>query len=114
MVALGILVFSVSAAEPRPDQAIAASQIIIPHVEYFGGSARQIFQQLQRMSEQRDLAKQGVRIIVDNVLPASATEKAITFTMSDTSVLNIAKHVANVAGLEVEARKDGIYIRAPH
>jgi hypothetical protein len=112
-IALGILACSVSAAEPHADQARAASDIIIPRVEYLGGSAPKILQQLQRMSEQRDPARRGVRIIVDDALPASATQKALTFTMNDTSVLNIARHVANVAGLEVAAKKDGIYIHAP-
>jgi hypothetical protein len=112
-IAISLLIVSASVAEPHADQAAAASEIVIPRVEYLGASAPNIFRQLQRMSEQRDPAKRGVRLIIDDTLPVSATQKTLTFTMNDTSVLNIVKHVANVAGLAVDARKDGIYIHPP-
>src|SRR5687767_9082903 len=103
-----LAVCSVRAAEPHPDQILAASQIIIPRVEYVSATAPQILQQLRRMSEQRDPAKRGVRLIIDDTLPSPAAQKALTFAMNDTSVLNIVKHVTNVAGLEVDLRKDGL------
>jgi hypothetical protein len=112
-VALCVLAFSTAGEELHGDQATVASQIVIPRVEYVDVSAIHILQQVQRMSEQRDPAKRGVRIIVDDTLPTSMANKTLTFTMDGTSVLNIAKHVANVAGLEVDPRKDGIHIRAP-
>lgn len=62
------------------------------------------------MSKQRDPAKLGVSFVLEEPLPPSAIKVSLTFTMNDTSLLNIAKHVANVAEITVEPRKDGLYV----
>jgi hypothetical protein len=40
---------------------------------------------------------------------ASAMKATLVLTMNDTSVLNIAKHNANVAGMVIDPRPDGLH-----
>ncbi len=117
---IAVTFLEVRAVEPALDQVALAKRLIIPRLEFREAWPSEAFNFIRLKTQDLDPAKRGVNIGTKD-LPASASpskeagaivspEALISFSATDVSVFDAVARAAKLAGLEVTARKDGLFV----
>ncbi len=86
------------AGQPAAETAVSrlASSLILGRVQFRDATVKQVAAYMERQSQRLDPAGQGVKIQVD---PAVGEGKRVTLELRDISLVNLAKSVADMAGV---------------